>query len=149
MIGPITWKRISKEETKFAISKEATYLNMFITTASIFIISLIFENSARDEDGASLLGFNYSFDYSNDAYWLFWKQDSIDTYSIADGSALAKIIVLVLPPFLISITALLVLLFSKKCCCKWNDHPIGILNLNHLRSQFLMNENEIIEEVYE
>ena len=133
MIGPIKWKPSSKEETKFAISKEASYLNIFITTASIFIISLIFENSARDEDGASLLGLNYSFDYSNDAYWLFWKQDSFDTYSIADGSALAKIIVLVLPPFLISITALLVLLFSKKCCCR--ARVFRILSTNGLSLQ--------------
>ena len=148
MTGPLNWKQKSTKETRFAISRKATYFNICMTTASIFIIALVFESSAKDQHGKSLLGQNYSFDYSNDAYWLFWKQDSLDTYSIADGSALAKIIVLVLPPFFISITAILTLLFSSKCGCKCN-HSIGILNPNCLNSQFLMKDDEIVEESYE
>ena len=141
MTGPLNWKQKSTKETRFAISRKATYFN--------FIIALVFESSAKDKKGESLLGQNYNFDYSSDAYWLFLKQDSLDTYSIADGSALAKIIVLVLPPFFISIAAILTLLFSTKCGCKCNDHPIGILNPNCLNTQFLMKDNEIIEESYE
>ena len=149
MIGPLNWKQKCIKETKFAISRKATYVNIAMTTASILIIALVFESSAKNEKGESLFGLKDNFDYSRDAYWLFWKEDSTDAYSIADGSALAKIVVLVLPPFMISITAVLILQFSPKCCCRWNDHPIGILDPNNLKSQLLMNENEIIEEVYD
>ena len=144
MIGPVHRKRDSSKETKFAISRTFTWVNIITASASTFLIAVLFEKSSRNEKGETLLVSNTKFDYESEAYQL-WKTESNDSYSIYDPSAVIKIIILVVPPFLISLIVTITLLIIPKFCVNLREIPIGVLDPDHPKIQFTM-KNGIIEE---
>ena len=151
MSGPLQWKRDSSQSTKFFISRVATYVNIIVTSGSIFFVALLFETSARDEDGNTLFSSKKSeYEYGKDAYRLWKGVSKSDRYSVYDPSAIMKIVILVVPTFSLSLIAVLILLnFPKFCCTKCTEYPVGVLDPNNLQSQLLINDDEIVEEMYE
>ena len=151
MSGPLQWKRDSSQSTKFHVSRVATYVNIIITSGSIFLVALLFEKSARDENGNTLLSSKESeYEYGKDAYRLWNDKSSSERYSIYDPSAIMKIVILVIPTFSISLLAVLILLkLPTYCCKKYTVYPVGVLDPNNLKTQLLRNGVEIEEEMYE
>jgi hypothetical protein len=126
-------------------------VNIILTSGSIFVVALFFETSARDEDGNTLFSSMKSeYEYGKDAYRLWKDESNSDRYSVYDPSAIMKIVILVIPTFSISLLAALILLnFPKYCCTKSTKYPVGVLDPKNLKTQLLINEGEIVEEMYD
>ena len=148
--GPMKWRKCCSKDIKFTISRYATYVNILATSTSIFMITLVFEGLTRNEKRETLLlASNTRFEYKNDAYRLWMDKENNQRYWIHDPSPVIKIILLVLPPYLLSLIAIMTLLLSTKYCARIRKYPMGILDPQNLTTQLMMSDGEIDQEKYE